>query len=175
MVTGQTCCLQFDFSLLTPLNTVKPQYKIRDSGDLAVNFRQSWMWLIPYPVRVFDFVAMILQNCLLQSSIQLASLSVSLDEAKKALISDSEKKYAVFILNRFSLWQKILVFIKSVYFLCFKDFLGYNVMCISDIFLFSYIIFVNSMIQLFPSHLHWRNNQQKLFGEKCHWWTRYKT
>lgn len=54
------------------------------------------MWLIPYPVRVFDFVAMTLQNCLLQSSIQLASLSFSLDEAKKALISDSEKKYVVF-------------------------------------------------------------------------------
>lgn len=86
------------------------------------------MWLIPYPVRVFDFVAMILQNCLLQSSIQLASLSVSLDEAKKALISDSEKKYAVFILNSSLLTKNI-----SVYFLCFKDFLGYNVMCISDI------------------------------------------
>lgn len=90
------------------------------------------MWLIPYPVRVFDFVAMILQNCLLQSSIQLASLSVSLDEAKKALISDSEKKYAVFIFNSSLLTKNISVH-KSVYFLCFKDFLGYNVMCISDI------------------------------------------
>jgi len=75
---------QFHFSLMTPVKR------------LEILCRQSWMWLIPYPVRVFDFVDMILQNCLRQSSIQLASLSFSLDEAKKAPISDSEKKYAVF-------------------------------------------------------------------------------